>query len=79
MLWFVLRNPHLGTSNREDKEILASASKTSLPTSNSPVLQQGRTYKRRRVLVLQPSQEMEPLLEPENTENPEQPDRTLML
>lgn len=32
---FVLRNPHLGTCNRENKEIPASASKTSCPTSNN--------------------------------------------
>lgn len=42
MLQFVLGNPHPGTSSRKDKQILGSASKSSLPISKSPVLPAGQ-------------------------------------
>lgn len=69
MLQFVLRNPHLAYV-QQGEQTLASAPKTSLPTSNNPVFSKKKTYK----WTLQPSQEMELLQEQENMENPEQPD-----
>lgn len=72
VLRFVLENPHLGMYNREDKEILASVSKTRL---QQPCSSEWKTKQMEKGL----DATAKPLLEPENAKNPEHPDKTLFL